>query len=454
MLKPSIARRTFLALSLACIVVWASIYLQGMQLMLAEGGNFDDELRWVGEASVELAHAHPDPTELRMIVAGWSVLVDDPDPFIEIRISDAEGSVLIGAHLPAISAGPGDAAGPGWYEDDAQEPRWRAYVDWTADRRWRVQVTQSLQLRQREFDRVMLSAEALVLPLLLGIPTLMLPVWLAVYTGLSPLRRLVGELAERRPGDLSRLQTPAVHAELAPVVDELSSTLGRLQALLQRERQFLADAAHELRTPIGLVSAQVDTLLHAGSSTDREEAARRLHQGVGRASRLVNQLLALARLDSAVEATPRSVDVADLARDSLAAHAEEASRKQIELGYVGPDSLVQTLPGDALESILNNLVGNAVRYGLTEGRVRVELSPLRDGTVELCVSDDGAGVSEQDRERIFERFRRGADAQGSGSGLGLAIVKSATEQLGAGLSLEAGLDGRGCCFRLQWRRSN
>src|SRR5690606_38177047 len=147
---------------------------------------------------------------------------------------------------------------------------------------------------QREFDRVMLSPAALVLPLLLGIPMLMLPVWLAVYTGLSPLRRLVGELAQRQPGDLSRLKTPAVHAELAPVVDELNSTLGRLQELLQRERQFLADAAHELRTPVALVSAQVDTLLHAGAGNEREEAARRLGHGVERASRLVNQLLALA----------------------------------------------------------------------------------------------------------------------------------------------------------------
>lgn len=453
MFKPSIARRTFLTLSIACVCVWASIYLQGMYLMLAEGGNFDEELRRAGQASTKLAQAHPDPTELRMIFAGWRTLMEDSHPLMELRISDAEGDVWVGTHLPLVPAGPADVAGPGWYEDDAEAPRWRAYVDWTADRRWRIQVTQLLHLRQREFDRVMLSPAALVLPLLLGIAMLMLPVWLAVYTGLSPLRRLVGELAQRQTGDLARLQTPAVHAELAPVVDELNSTLYRLQHLLKRERQFLADAAHELRTPIALVSAQVDTLLHAGSGKEREEAARRLVQGVGRASRLVNQLLALARLDSAVEATPRTSDVADLARDSLAAHAEEASLKQIELSYAGPDSLEQTLPGDALESILNNLVGNAVRYGLRHGRVRVELKQQGDGLIELSVSDDGVGVPSEDHERIFERFRRGADAPGSGSGLGLSIVKSAAEQLAAALSLESGLDGRGCCFTLRWKHT-
>lgn len=456
LLGPSITRRLIAALLLACALVWVGIYAQGLYMVRASGsGNFDTEmLRWA-ETVVRVVDANHANAGMTQALASLDVVIqvavdagDIPVGFQAFQVHASDGQLLgRGGHGPEVLS---SAQAEGYFDAGANAERFRVYRRWSSDRRHRIDVTQSHRSRQQIFDKVMISREGLLHPLLVGFPLLLVPVLIAVYTGLAPLRRLSRELASRGPADLAPLKVQHVYRELAPVVGELNATMTRLQELLQRERDFLADAAHELRTPLALISAQCETLLQSHSPASREDAAKRMHAGMTRASRLVNQLLSLARLEADVEHQVAATDLADLVRDCLAAHATQARARDIELSYLGPDSLVSQCPGQAVHSILDNLVGNAIRYGHSGGQLEVRLVQHPQGTLQLSVLDDGPGIAVEDRHQLFERFRRGSNPTASGSGLGLAIVASAARQLAAQIEVSTGLAGQGAGFTVSW----
>jgi two-component system sensor histidine kinase QseC len=228
------------------------------------------------------------------------------------------------------------------------------------------------------------------------------------------------------------------------VVNEINGTLHRLDDLLRREREFLADAAHELRTPLAVISAQADEVMSAKTPEARAEAERVLRTGLNRANRLVGQLLALARLEARADKGAPS-DVSDVVRDVLASYAREAREKSIQLEYAGPDRLPMGCADLSLDTALGNLVANAVRYGRVGGRVVVRVVTEPSGAFVMSVCDDGPGIPPQDRMRMFERFRRGNPSGVSGSGLGLAIVASAVRLHDARLRVEDGIGGQGIC---------
>lgn len=455
--QPSIARRMTVALLLACALVWIVVYCVGRSDMLEAGsGSFDREMRITAATAQHLAETYGDSRELGLALAGLGAEIEaqvrlggNPRGFLAFRVVDVLGHV-VGSGGQGPERWPPPDERRGFRSHSVGDQTYRIHASTTADGRLRIEVSQSHLSRQRAFDEVMLSYEGLQ-PLLLGFPLLLLPVWLAVHTGLSPLRRLASELAARPPADLTPIRVPPVYRELAPLVQELNGALTRLARLLQRERDFLADAAHQLRTPLALISAQCDTLQQAQTAPARESALQRLQGGLARAGRLVNQLLALARLEANVEDKLLRTDIADVGRDCLAAHAGAAQARGIELGYVGPDSLLLHCPGHALEAIIDNLVGNAIRYGREGGQVELRVEATPGGQISIQVSDDGPGIAADDKALVFERFRRGSAAAVSGSGLGLAIVKSAARQLGAHIELLPGLGGAGVAIRLDWR---
>lgn len=450
-LAPSISRRVFLALLLSCGLVWAALYGLGwLGVQAAEVGNFDREVRLVAGAAADLVRRYPHPAERAAALQGLAAYIDwsgrihgTPQGFLSFRVVDAEGAVLAagdGASIPwpgRVDEGFSGDASFRWFRASAAQglPV--------------VEVASSKQARQQLFDAVMLSASSLS-PLLYVLPLVLLPAWLAVRKGLMPLQRLSRELAARSPDDLSPVRVKAVYRELTPLIAELDGAFRRVSTLLHRERNFLADAAHELRTPLAVMLAQADTLRSAAGDEARRSALRRLDDGLLRASRLVNQLLALARLDAEVGEVVATVDLADLVRDCLAMQAHAARTRGIELSYSGPDNLVDRCCRNCVESILDNLVGNAVRYGHAGGRVEVALSASGRGALQLAVRDDGPGIPAAELPRLFERFRRGAAAVASGSGLGLAIVRSAARQMAARIEVCDGLDGRGIGFCVEW----
>ena len=281
--------------------------------------------------------------------------------------------------------------------------------------------------------------------MLISFPLILLPVWLAVSRGLRPLRRLSDTIAARGPDDLAPLGCDARYAELKPVTAALDQLLFKLRSKIAREHAFVEDAAHELRTPMAVIAAQVHVLEKAAGPVERRLAAQHLEQAIARSSHLVQQLLDLARIDSAASSTASTIDVAQLVRHEMAVAAPAAMAREIDLSLEAPDTLMYRLEPHAFESIVQNLLANALRYVQAGGQVAVELLS-RQGMLVLTVTDDGPGIPPSDQALVFERFYRVAGNDASGSGLGLAIVAQAVKRLHGTVRLETGLHARGCSF--------
>ena len=220
----------------------------------------------------------------------------------------------------------------------------------------------------------------------------------------------------------------------------MNDLLARLQESVERERAFIADAAHELRTPLTALDLQVQALREAPSGPDRDEAVQRLKAGVARATRLVEQLLALAREERA-GARPRSpVELADLVREVMEEMLPLADARNVDLGAVRTDAAQVQGDHDALRVMARNLLDNAIRHVPAGGRVdiAVERPESTSSRVSLVVTDDGPGIPLDERERVFDRFYRVPGSSTGGSGIGLALVRSIARHHGGEVHLGDG----------------
>ena len=315
-----------------------------------------------------------------------------------------------------------------------------------------LEVAQPISVRSRLAAEVALRT---VLPLLVLLPIMGVLMWWVVGRGLAPLRRVAADVSARRPEALERLSTDALPDEIAPLVESLNRLLGDLSTARDAQRAFIADAAHELRTPLTAVQLQLQVVERADDRTARAIAIDALRAGLQRASRLVEQLLALARAEPQIVAKSTNstdpsttVDLVALISDAVTLHAELAHDRGIDLGFGRrPDDPV-AIAGDrdALFTLLGNLIDNALRYTPRGGRVDVGVE-RRDDHIVLSVVDDGPGIANHERERVFDRFHRGDAARAAGdsrgSGLGLAIVRRIAERHAARVSLEPAADRRG-----------
>jgi two-component system sensor histidine kinase QseC len=291
--------------------------------------------------------------------------------------------------------------------------------------------------------------------LLAAFPVVLLPIWFAVSRGLRPLQQLSDRLAARHAGDLTALNFHPQYEELKPLASTLDELLLALRNKIEREQAFVSDAAHEMRTPMAVMLAQTHVLAMADSPSLRREAEQRMEQAIDRSSHLIAQLLQLAHVDHDRATAGEPLDVAQLVREELALAAPAAMARQMELSLDAPDTLWHTLDRNAIQSILHNLVENAIRYVQPGGKIDVQLFERthesdkennQDKALILTVCDNGPGIPESDRALVFERFHRGVGHDVAGSGLGLAIVKRALEKLGGQVVLGNGPDGRGCQF--------
>lgn len=310
---------------------------------------------------------------------------------------------------------------------------WRVFTQHDEGGEIRVQVGERHEVRNELAASVALR---LLLPLGIALPVLALLIWFAVGKGLSPLRRIGSEVAQRDPANLAPLEERTAPAEITPLLHALNALLGRLDTALESERRFTADAAHELRTPLAALKIQAQVARRAENEAQRTAALDKLILGVDRATHLIGQLLTLARLEPTGGSTVlmSDCDLAALARQTLADLAPAAQEKEIELELSSPDSALVKGNADMLGILLRNLVDNAIRYTPRHGQVNVILTVEQD-RARLDVLDSGPGIPEQERGRVFDRFYRILGSDAAGSGLGLSIVKRIADCHGASLTL-------------------
>lgn len=302
--------------------------------------------------------------------------------------------------------------------------------------------TGKLTLRVAETlgKRALLAREVLFYmsaPQLLFLTGIVVFVWVGVGRGIAPLQWIRDAISRRSPDDLSPLDGRTLPAEVHAQVRAINGLMARLDAMLDVQRRFITDAAHQLRTPVATLRAQVELALRARDPAEREAGLQRLDATSKHLVRLTNQLLDLSRATAgntgAVEMLP--FDIADAVRETVAWFVPDALDKGIEVS-VELDEDLPPLRGNRhmIEQMLANLVDNAVRYNRRGGTILVEGRRERDRLV-LTIRDDGPGIAEKDRSRVLGRFHRGAGSPSGGSGLGLAIALEICRLHGGELSL-------------------
>jgi len=262
-------------------------------------------------------------------------------------------------------------------------------------------------------------------------------VWWVVSGSLEPVARVRKQVARRQADDLSPVSEAGLPDEVRPLVHELNLLFGRVRTAFDAQQHFVADAAHELRTPLAALRLQAQSLDRAADPEARKVAVGRLTAGIDRATRLVEQLLVLARQEAsaATGAARQQVDLAELARRTVGDLVGLAQAKNVDLGLQHADAACIDGQPDALHILLRNLVENGVKYTPHGGTVDIAVRAAKD-SVEVVVEDSGPGIPPEERERVFDRFYRVAGSEAAGSGLGLAIIKAIAERHGASLKLD------------------
>ena len=327
----------------------------------------------------------------------------------------------------------------GFSDSTIEGKRWRVFGRLDADGRYLIQVGERYSLREELAESV---ASHLLHPLAVALPAIALLIWLAIGWGIGPLYRIAREVSGRAPDNLSPLDGAGAPREVTPLLRSLNSLLERVAASIDKERRFTSDAAHELRTPLAAVKTQVQVAMGARDAQERDRALGQALAGVDRTTRLVEQLLAIARLEpgaAPLRRLPLRLDEAAAA--CLAELAPAAAVRRIEVALEG--SAVTVLADPLLLGVLlRNLVDNALRYTPDGGAVDVTTEPHEAGAA-LVVEDTGPGIPPAELERATERFYRVLGSGEPGSGLGLSIVKRIAELHGADLRLGSGASGRG-----------
>jgi two-component system sensor histidine kinase TctE len=275
-------------------------------------------------------------------------------------------------------------------------------------------------------------------------------VWIGIQLGLRPIKKLRDEIAARSPLDLRPLVETSVPREIAPVVVTLNRLFATLRAAAQSQQQFIANTAHQLRTPITGMQAQLDLLAAEPAAQPVKNRVQTLQEGIRQLARAANQLLTLARADPTANIAIKNqqVDLGGLVSEVIAKFIDRALQSDIDLGVdIKPAAIVAD--PSLLDDLLSNLVDNALKYTPPGGRVTATAG-LQNDKPFVSVEDSGPGIPEGERQRVRQRFYRMPNSAGHGSGLGLAIVDEIAALYGASVTLDSGANGRGTKVLVQF----
>jgi len=386
------------------------------------GRMFDEELRQVSLA----VHVREDN-----LSGARRVRIARPGFALSVRAYDATGRTYFETLMPSLPADTPQIFAEGLSTVDTADGRWRLYTHVTSE--GIVQVGQPVATRDALARELSIPV---LMPILMLIPLLAALIAWALRRGLGPLQEASRSVSDRDVTRLDPLSTKGVPEELRPLIQQINALLERLAASLDAQRRFLADAAHELRSPVSALALQAQLAQRANTPEARAAALEELRRGTERTRRLVQQLLDFARLEPGVPSSPfLPVDLARIVRDVVGGYASQADELRVDLGAdtAGP-AYVSGIEAE-LQSLVANLVDNALRYAPAGTSVTASVRHA-DGMIELSVVDGGPGIPAAERERVFERFHRLAGDVTPGSGLGLSIVKSIAERHQAAIRLE------------------
>ncbi|HTV76762.1 MAG TPA: ATP-binding protein [Steroidobacteraceae bacterium] len=343
-----------------------------------------------------------------------------------IQIWDIFGTRLYSPELPFL-----DKAILGYSDLTVRNERWRAYTYLTQTAV--IQVAQPWSVRERLASE---SALRIVVPLLLLLLMMAAVAAWIVTRAVRPLKGLTQQLERRDAHSLAPVAAADLPAEVSPLVDELNRLLERLAGAFESQRAFVADAAHELRSPLTALSLHLQLLERAREHPDRELATTRLREAIDRATHLVSQLLTLARNEPEAlhaEAVPCALDA--VAHAAVADVEPLAQSRRVDVRLEAQATAMVKADAEALRVLARNLIDNAVRYSPEGSTVEVGVTATPAGQAVLAVTDQGPGIAPADRDRAFARFFRAPRAGEGGSGLGLAIVKAIAQRHGAQVTL-------------------
>ncbi|PWF23266.1 ATP-binding protein [Corticimicrobacter populi] len=322
---------------------------------------------------------------------------------------------------------------------------WRVYSVSDKGHRFQVQVARSHDLLRKDYLHWVKGS--LIFTLLIMLLQILI-VWIVVRRSFKPVDSIRTTLQTRDPFDLTPLPPTRLPTELSPLIEAVNQLLRRLKTALDRERHFIADTAHELRTPLAALSTQAEIAARSRNPEDTEKALQKLLATAQTTSRLAEQFLAQARLDTIQSCeAPCQTDVPLHQIATVVARDLESSarRKQQRITLLLEPCQVNGHM-DALGVLLRNLLENALRYTQEQGRIELICRTTQDQRVELSVADNGPGIPESEYERIFERFYRLANTPVAGSGIGLSLVQRIAHWHQAEIQCSTGLEGKG--FRI------
>ncbi|MDF3813338.1 MULTISPECIES: ATP-binding protein [Rhodopseudomonas] len=418
----SLRRTALLWMTILLAIVGLVTTIIAYRFAYLEAADFlDGELRQIALNAGPRMHAAdaPGPSD------------QDPEDQFAIGIWDADGR-LLHASPPDIQIPRQDQAG---YADvRAGGELWRVYTTRNALRT--VQVAQRDTVRQEIAQGTALGAAA---PIIIVIPLSWLVVGWAMNRLFRRLNALADDLAQRSVAAAAPIPPQGLPTEVIPLVRGMNALIARLQDAIAAQRRFVADAAHELRTPLAAIQIQLDNLATTAPETASETRSA-LDDGVKRAGRLVGQLLSLARLDEAATASAEAIDLAALVLDCAGDHVALAEAKGVDLGIAIAASVTIVAPAAELRTLLDVVIDNAVRYTPAGGTIDVTLD-RRDTACIVAIQDSGTGLPPGAEARIFDRFYRAAPAGIEGTGLGLAIARRIADRNGFGLTVANRADG-------------
>lgn len=425
-----------LAIRLFVFVLLVTGFVWGSAAVWTANSTRDEVERVLDHRLVEAAHmvaalnVSPGPAALRADVTSYS-------RHLACQIWSLDGS-LIGMSAVAPDK-PLSDTGAGFSERQIDGHEWRVYTHIDATRGVRVMVGDRLRVRHKLVADMLFG---LLFSALGGLIVLAVAVWFGVYSGLLPLRRLAIAIEQRSPEEISRINLQNVPRELEPVIASMNTLLDRIRDKRRAESDFVANAAHELQTPLAGLRTQAEIALRASVTSMRNEALIKIIRSVDRTSHLIRQLLDLARLQEAKPDYPiertRVGDLFDLLLSDFLAASESRNITLIARPVASEISLAIRM--DVLRLALGNLVDNALQYSRAGGAIVLDCL-TSNKEIKITVSDNGPGIPESERERVRHRFERGTDAIGPGTGLGLSIVEAAIAPQSGILELHSSTDG-------------